>query len=119
RQPSTEAEKYPEAAVTYVRQQRLAAPIFNYYDWGGYLIWKLYPTYRVYIDGRADVYGDTFIENFLDVYRASANWEKTLGDKDVQLVLIEPDAPLATALAASPNWAQVFADSQSVIYEKK
>ena len=26
--------------------------MFNPYVWGGYLIWSLYPDYKVFIDGR-------------------------------------------------------------------
>jgi len=116
RQPSTEAEKYPEAAVTYVRQQRLAAPIFNYYDWGGYFIWKLYPTYRVYIDGRADVYGDKFLDSFADLYRAQGDWRTSLEKYAVQTVVLPPKTGLATALRHEPGWSNVFEDKQAAIF---
>ena len=36
----------------------------NHYNWGGYFIWKLYPQYRVFMDGRADVYGDALMTDF-------------------------------------------------------
>src|SRR6185503_3618155 len=48
----------PVAAVEFLKSQRLPGPIYNRYGWGGYLIYQLYPEYRVYIEGRADVYGD-------------------------------------------------------------
>src|SRR6185369_8156240 len=55
-----ESIRNPVAAVEFFKSQHLPAPIYNRYGWGGYLIYKLYPEYRVYIDGRADVYGDAF-----------------------------------------------------------
>jgi len=118
-QANVERAKYPAAAVEWIQQNRPAPNLYNSYGWGGYLIWKLYPDYLVYIDGRADVYGDAFIEDFLEIYRASAGWENKLAKKNVRLVLIEPDAPLARALANDSQWTRVFADSQSAIFEKK
>lgn len=118
-QSRVEQARYPAGAVKWIQQNRPAPNLYNSYDWGGYLIWKLYPEYLVYIDGRADVHGDAFIEDFLNVYRASFGWQDELARRNVQFVLIEPAAPLAKALAADPQWAQVFADSLSVIYQKK
>jgi len=37
-----ESKRYPEAAVSVIKNQQLPGPIFNDYNWGGYLIWKLY-----------------------------------------------------------------------------
>lgn len=118
-QPNVEREKFPAAAVEWIQQNRPAPNLYNSYGWGGYLIWKLYPDYLPYIDGRADVHGDVFIEKFLDVYRASPGWQEELAQKNVNLVLIEPEAPLAKVLEADSAWTQVFHDSQSVVYQKK
>ena len=58
----------PVAAVEFLKSQRLPGPIYNRYGWGGYLIYQLYPEYRVYIDGRADVYGDDFFAEAMRTY---------------------------------------------------
>jgi hypothetical protein len=118
-QSDIERAKFPAAAVEWIQKNRPAPNLYNSYGWGGYLIWRLYPDYLPYIDGRADVHGDVFIENFLEVYRASPGWENELAQTNVQFILIEPDAPLAAALATNTQWARVFADSQSVLYQRK
>jgi hypothetical protein len=118
-QVASEQANFPAAAVQWIKKNHPAPNLYNSYGWGGYLIWQLYPDYRVYIDGRADVYGDTLIEEFLNVYRASPGWQNELTRRDVRLVLIEPDAPLAQALSASPDWQVAFADLSSVIYRRK
>ncbi|HZQ04940.1 MAG TPA: hypothetical protein VFD70_00045 [Anaerolineae bacterium] len=118
-QAVVERQKFPEAAVDWIEANRPAPNLYNSYDWGGYLIWRLYPDYKVYIDGRADVHGDAFIEQFLNIYRGEPGWEDELGKRDVRVVLIEPSAPLAGVLGRSANWVQAFADAQSVVYEKK
>ncbi|HVO61537.1 MAG TPA: hypothetical protein VMT53_11415, partial [Terriglobales bacterium] len=54
------AETYPVAASNYIREHSLPQPLFNAYEWGGFLTWYL-PQYPVAIDSRTDLYGDDFI----------------------------------------------------------
>lgn len=118
-QPSVERTGFPAAAADWIATYQPRGNLYNTYAWGGYLIWRLYPSYPVYIDGRADVYGDAFIENYLAVYRGEPGWERELERQGARLVLIEPGAPLAEALATAPDWVQVRSDDQSVLYLRK
>ena len=43
--------KYPISAINYIKNKGCDGNIFNSYNFGGYMIWKL-PSYKVYIDGR-------------------------------------------------------------------
>jgi hypothetical protein len=118
-QPLVEREKFPEAAVNWIVEHRPAPNLYNSYGWGGYLIWRLYPEYQVYIDGRADVHGDVFIEDFLEIYRGEAGWADKLVAQDVRLVLVEPHAPLARYLEQDSQWKKAYADELAVIYERE
>ncbi len=118
-QPSSEARVYPVGAVDFIRAQKPPQPMFNDYGWGGYLIWKLYPDYRVYIDGRADVYGDAFMEEFLSTQSGHAGWRGPLDKYGVRTVLIKPDLALASLLRQDSGWQNVFEDQQAVIFVKK
>ncbi len=52
---------YPKYTVDFIKKNHLPSPLFNTYGWGGYLIWELYPDYRVFIDGRTPtVYSPDF-----------------------------------------------------------
>lgn len=118
-QPAAEAREFPAAAVDYLRAHNSPQPIYNEYGWGGYLIWKLYPDYRVYIDGRADVYGDAFIEEFLATEAGQSNWQTPLEKHGVRTVLIKPDTALASLLRQERGWQNVFEDRQSVIFVRQ
>lgn len=116
RQTQTEEREFPTAAVAFLNRRQPPAPMMNHYNWGGYFIWKLYPEYRVYIDGRADVYGDSFLDEFASVYYIKGQtWRMPLEKWDIHTVVLPPDAPLVTALATLPGWEQVFSDSQAVV----
>jgi hypothetical protein len=118
-QSSVTAQTYPVAATDFLSVQKLPQPIYNEYGWGGYLIWRLYPQYRVYIDGRADVYGDAFLEEFLMVHGGEPPWQEPLDRYGIKTVMVKPDAALASLLKLEPHWTKVFEDSQAIIFTRK
>ena len=118
RQAETEAARFPEAAVGFLSTHHPPGPLFNYYDWGGYLIWKLYPGVPVYIDGRADLYGDAFMDSFAETYGLTNHWEAPLESWQIRTVLVPPSAPLASVLGSRAGWSQIYSDSQAVILTK-
>ncbi len=115
RQPQTEAKEFPEAAAAFLQREHPPGPLMNHYNWGGYFIWKLYPQYQVFMDGRADVYGDALMSDFGDFYYLTDDWRRSMQKWGIRTVVLPPDAPLITALRASPGWKQIYADQQSVI----
>ncbi len=115
-QQETETKYFPRAAVEWIIENEPQGNLYNTYGWGGYLIWRLYPDYPVYIDGRADVYGDTFIFDFLSIQRAEPDWEKKLQDRSIRILLIEPDTTLAKMVRLSSSWQNVFEDDQSILF---
>ena len=112
------SQSLPAAATDFVRSNKLPQPIYNEYGWGGYLIWRLSPEYQVYIDGRADVYGDAFLEEFLMVHSGEPRWHEPLDRYGIQTVMIKPDAALASLLKLEPGWQNVFEDSQATIFTR-
>jgi len=44
---------YPEGAADFLLAHRISGPMFNTYEHGGYLMWRLWPKVKVFIDGRA------------------------------------------------------------------
>jgi hypothetical protein len=119
RQATTETQKFPASAVSFIAAQGPLAPILNHYNWGGYFIWKLYPQYQVYIDGRADLYGDAFMDDLATTYYLRGDsWQRQFEEWGIRTVVLPPDAPLVTALAARRDWKTIYADSQAVVLTK-
>lgn len=118
-QSAVEAEKYPAGAVEFLRAHAEMDRVFNAYGWGGYVIWKLYPQRRVFIDGRADVYGDALVEKYLSAENGERGWRATLDEYNVNAAMIRPDAPLASLLEADAGWRKVYEDKQAAIFFKK
>ena len=115
-QDAREAEQFPQKAVAFLRAGDHPQKIFVYYDWGGYAIWKLYPEYRVFVDGRADLYGDDLLRQFQDRTAAPDRLAGTfLTSWKVDAVLMPPSCALAQALLLDPKWHAAFSDSKAII----
>lgn len=118
-QRNYETLRNPVAAVEFLKSQRLPGPIYNRYGWGGYLIYQLYPEYRVYIDGRADVYGDAFFTEAMRTYDGAGDWARSLDRHGIKTVLISPDAPLASLLRNDQGkWKLVYEDNDAIIFSR-
>ncbi|HKI11098.1 MAG TPA: hypothetical protein VKA02_03210 [Candidatus Acidoferrum sp.] len=113
-----EQSRFPARAASFLDAQKLPAPLFNSYDFGGYLIWRLYPRYRVYIDGRTDVYGLTFFNDFIQVYQVNADPRPTLDHAGIRTVLVEPQSNLAGFLRTQTVWKRVYEDPVAVIFSR-
>ena len=114
-QDAREAEQYPQRAVAFLQARAEPQRIFVYYDWGGYAIWKLYPEYRVFVDGRADLYGDDLLRQFKAAVQLRNGWRDVLDSWKVEAVLVPPSCALAQALLLDPNWHVAFTDSKAII----
>lgn len=111
------AVQYPVAAVDFLIENGLGeAHGYNSYGWGGYLIWRGLP---VFVDGRADVYGDQFLFYYLQSYKLQPDWRKPLDDFAVDYVLMEHDSPLITLLGTQPNWQQIYSDDLAQIFIRR
>ena len=107
-------ERFPVTAVDYLEQSGLAQTHgYHSYNWGGYLIWRGVP---VFIDGRADVYGDDFIFYYRQAMDITPSWRDPLAAYQVAYVLMETDSPLFTVLAASGDWQPVYTDDLAEIW---
>jgi len=113
RNRDVEARQYPLEALAYVDASGLAGQrMYNSYNWGGYLLWRGYP---VFIDGRADVYLDAFMDEYVLAYQLRGDWRRPLDRYDVDYILIERGASFAALLEESDEWTRAYADDQAVV----
>ena len=70
----------------------------------------------MFIDGRADVYLDAFMDEYVLAYQLRGDWRRPLDRYDVDYILIERGASFAALLEESDEWAQEYADEQAVIF---
>ncbi len=121
----------PADAANYLLANHVTGPLFNTYEQGGYLIWRLSPPPRVFIDGRAlsesvnRDYRQILDNPDSDADRIAGPRADLLDRYGIQVVVMNAIDyvsgalyPLALALAnpESSQWQLVYDDPQEVIF---
>lgn len=119
RSPALTQGGYPVAAAAWLTRNLPDGPLFNDYDWGGYLLATFYPARRVYIDGRAEMYGTALFDRFVQVAKAEPGWQETLDRSGARAVVLSQHDPVVGALATAPGWRLAFADAVSAVYVRE
>jgi hypothetical protein len=87
-------------------------------QWGDYLIYRLYPNERVFVDGRSDFYGPAVGQQYLDLLNAAHNWEGIVERNRFDLALLPFEWPLAQLLMRDPRWQVRYLDRQAILLER-
>jgi hypothetical protein len=111
------AESYPVAASDYIRQRQLPQPLFNPFEWGGFLTWYL-PEYPVAIDGRTDLYGDDAVVGYSKVMNADARYTDFTPMAQAQTLLLQKKSVMGEALMDVQGFKVEYSDDVSVILTK-
>jgi hypothetical protein len=99
----------PAAALAAVQAQRISGPVLNSYNFGGYLIFR---GYAPFIDGRVDMYGNTFVSRYFSLDQLPALLEQYR----VTWTIFEPSNPRAIIMDNLPNWSRLYADEIAVVH---
>jgi len=89
--------------------------MLNELNWGGYILYRLWPTHRVFIDSQSDFYGEEFIRQYDSIITGSDGWDNLLADWQVEWMIIAPGSRLATLARLEPEWQVTYEDAIAVI----
>ncbi|HUQ95954.1 MAG TPA: hypothetical protein VM120_30025 [Bryobacteraceae bacterium] len=109
-------DTYPEKALQTVAN-RLHSRVFTIDEWGDYLIYKLYPRVKVFVDGRSDFYGEAFEQKYVDTMNLKHGWVENLARYGVDTVLLPIDMPMTGALKESSHWRVIYDDGVAIVFE--
>mgnify|MGYP001581459372 CR=1 FL=1 len=119
------SDKRGENAVNFLISNNIKGPIFNNYDIGSYLAYRLYPKELVFVDGRPEAYPYSFYNT---IYLPMQKDEKIFKEIDnrylFNTVFINyPDQQSATitflrSIIANNDWVPVYLDEYIVIFIK-
>jgi len=108
------SENFPMRACDYIRQKHLPQPLFNTYQWGGFLTWYL-PEYPVSIDGRTDLYGDEINIAYFKLVQAEIPLQSYAAFAQAKTMLLESNSALTQGLRMLPDFRVDYADDQATV----
>lgn len=106
---------FPVDAVNYIRQYPIRGPLYNSFNWGGFLIWYM-SEYPVAIDGRNDLYGDELDQRFFGVQDGLASYSDDTIFRQSGFVLLSSREFLTVRLSRDPNYRIIYQDPLAVVF---
>ncbi len=110
--------EFPIKAVNFLRQNPQPGPLYNTFDWGGFLTWYM-PDYPVAIDGRTDLYGDELDFIFFNSERGDDSYVNDPYLNEAGVVLLDRSKPLANILRGDQRFQTIYEDPLAVVFVRR
>jgi hypothetical protein len=112
------AAHFPVKAVDYVKGHQLAGPLYNHFNWGGYLIDAL-PEMPVAIDGRTNLHGDTRIIRFERTWNGLPGWKTDPELDQARVIIAHRGMPLSGLLRDDARFRLVYEDKVACVFTRR
>ncbi|MBT3320975.1 MAG: hypothetical protein HN392_01690 [Anaerolineae bacterium] len=111
-------EVFPVDAANWLDENEQEGKVFNHFPWGGYLLYRNFPSTLVFIDGQTDFYGEELTREYEQVITLADGWERVLERYEVDWVIIPSSSLLAGALKQD-SWTELYEDKVTVILRRE
>lgn len=109
----------PSDVATYLTRAELPGRLFNDYAIGGYLIWALPEGQKVFIDGRADLYGDAFFHAYTDTVNGTVPLSRHFDGWEIGHAVLAHAHPLKHMLLLRGDYRLVFEGRTHAVLVRK
>ena len=116
--PTDFAKTFPVSLVKSHEQRIVGSRLFTSDQWGDYILYKLWPRQKVFVDGRSDFYGEKVGNEYLSLMNADFKWSGISDKYGFDLMLLPVKWPLASVLKLSPQWRVVADDGTAILFER-
>jgi len=110
---------HPIDAAEFIASKTIRGNIYSPDEYGDYLVYRLFPDIKVFIDGRSDFYrtGPVFNE-YLKLISLDSTWSQILDKYNINYILINRNDPLGIVVSLSGDWNILYSDGFSQIFER-
>lgn len=109
---------FPVRAVNFLRQHPQPGPLYNNFDWGGFLTWYM-PDYPVAIDGRTDLYGDKLDFLFFNSEKGDPSYVTDPYLNEAGVILLDKSKSLAAILNSDQRFQKIYEDRLAVVFVRR
>ena len=108
----------PVAAVEFLKKETLHGNMFDNDEFGDYIIYAAWPQYKVFFDGRSDMYGTDIAKEYLKVRNFEQEWEKIIEKYDISWIIYNANSVFSRFLLQNNDWKLIYADKVANIFLK-
>ena len=106
----------PKAAIDFLRANPIRGNMFNNDEIGDWVIYWLYPRYKVFMDGRSDMYGEPILKEYFRVTDIESGWKDVLYKYDINYIFYYTDSVLVRHLSTDAGWRRIYTDNVASIF---
>ncbi len=114
--------RHPDGALAFVRTHGVRGRVFNEFQYGGYLLYHLWPQTQVFVDGRNDwVYTPAELELAAQSLTDGPSFERANERYGFDWLFLanRPDDRRRRHFDRDPHWALVFASQAALVYVRR
>jgi hypothetical protein len=111
----TVAKVFPAEAAAVVIERGYAGPLYNDFNWGGFLAWSL-PHLPVALDGRTNLHGDERILRIGNTWAGGPGWQEDPDLAAAGVVVAEGATPLAGLLLHDERFQLAHEDAVAKVF---
>jgi len=111
-------KKLPVDAVHFMKKEKITGNMFNNDEFGDYIIYSAWPEYKVFIDGRSDMYGTERMKEYFKVIGIKDGWDRVFEKYCISWIIYNADSAFANYLFERKDWRLVYADKVANIFVK-
>jgi hypothetical protein len=108
---------FPVQAVDWLEAHPQSGHLLNEFDWGGYLLLRLWPPQQIFMDGHTHIYGESLTREYERVIAVAPGWEEVLEKYDITWAILRSGSPTAEQLSAQ-GWSELYRDETAVILRR-
>lgn len=109
------AKEYPVAAAQFVEEKGYVGPLYNDFNWGGYLLWRL-PGIPVSMDGRGYPYGGERFERSVKTWSKAEDWQDDQDLLSANLIIANKKFPMTAILVMDKRFECVYQDDLASVF---
>lgn len=109
----------PVEAVHFLKSENIPGNMFNNDEFGDFLIYSASPPYKVFIDGRLDMYDTENAKEYRTVADVASGWEKVIEKYGISWIFFKADSVLSRFLYGKADWHLIYADQVANIFVRK
>jgi hypothetical protein len=106
----------PVAATEFLLKEKIAGNMFNNDEFGDYLIYRGFASYKVFIDGRSDMYGTAILKEYNKIVNFERGWERILDKYRITWIFFDSNSRLSRYLLRDSNWVLIYSDKVADIF---
>jgi hypothetical protein len=121
-QPQWKAEfpafRFPKMAADSLEPRIVGRRLLSTDQWGDYLVYRFYPEFKTFIDGRSDFYDPSIRDEYVALMNGKWGWQKIMDKHGFEAALLPASWALTSTLKIDPGWRLVYDDGEALFFER-